>query len=574
MPRLLACLLATLLVPASLSARQVVSGVSGGFNGQPARDVRPATGRSTIRGRVVSADSGQPLRRAEVRISAAELRVQRRIFTDADGRYEFGSLPVGRYSINALKTTFVGWGYGQTQFNSPGKPLVLADNQTADNINISLPRGAVITGRVTDDFGDTVPNVRVQLMRQQFRQGARTLVPGGSTVTTNDIGEYRVFGLTPGSYYLAAMPQPTFFGGPAGGTIEGPESRTGYAPTFYPGTAEVASARKLTVGIGQTLGEINIMLLATRTATISGIAVDVAGRPMGGFVQIVPRGGATGLGGPGGPIRPDGTFSISDVTPGSYVLRANSPRVDSSGPLNGPPEFSLAFVTVAGDDVTGIRLAPIPPVSINGRVSFEDQAAAQSLKPSAVRVVTLAATVGDAGIGIGSGGAPMPIKDDFTFELKTTPGQMGIRALAPGWQVKAIRVNGTDVTDSGLDVGSQGASGVEIEMTNRLQEISGVVTDADRKAVDSYVVVMFAQDRARWVSVFNRYGATARPGNDGRFKVTTLPAGDYYAIALDRSDAIEGQDPEFLDGLTRLASTVSLTPGETRTLDLKLFTVQ
>ena len=575
MPRLLACLLAMLLVPSSLSALQVVSGVTGGtVIGQPARDVRPATGRSTIRGRVVAADSGQPVRRAEVRISAAELRVQRRIFTDADGRYAFGSLPAGRYSIIAIKTTFVGWSYGQTQFTSPGKPLVLADNQTADNINISLPRGAVITGRVTDDFGDTVPNVRVQLMRQQFRQGARTLVPGGSTVSTNDIGEYRVFGLTPGSYYLAATPQPAFFGGPGGGTIEGPESRTGYAPTFYPGTAEVASAQKLTVGIGQTLSEINIMLLATRTATISGMAVDAAGRPMGGFVQIVPRGGATGLGGPGGPIRPDGTFSISDVTPGSYVLRANSPRVDSSGPANGPPEFSLAFVTVAGDDVSGVRLAPVIPVSITGRISFEDQAAGQSLKPSAVRVVTLAATVGDAGIGIGSGGAPMPIKDDFTFELKTTPGQMGIRALVPGWQVKAIRVNGTDVTDSGLDVGSQGASGVEIEMTNRLQEISGGVTDADRKAVDSYVVVMFAQDRARWVSVFNRYGATARPGNDGRFKVTTLPPGDYYAIALDRSDAIEGQDPEFLDGLTRLASTVSLTPGETRTLDLKLFTVQ
>jgi hypothetical protein len=500
------------------------------------------------------------------------------MLTDADGRYEFRELPAGRYAINASKITFVGWAYGQTQPNSPGKPLALADNQTADNINISLPRGAVITGRVTDDFGDTVPNVRVQLMRQQFRQGARTLVPGGSTVTTNDIGEYRVFGLTPGSYYLAATPQPAglFFGpgAPGAGNIEGPDSRNGYAPTFYPGTAEVASAQKLTVGIGQTLSEINIMLLATRTATISGMAVDVDGRPMGGFVQIVPRGGATGLGSLGGPIRPDGTFSISDVTPGSYVLRANNPRVDSSGPPNGPPVFSLAFVTVTGDDVTGVRLAPVIPVSITGRVSFEDQAAAQSLKPSAVRVVTLAATVGDAGIGIGSGGAPLPVKDDFTFDLKTTPGQLGIRALVPGWQVKTIRVNGTDATDSGLDVGSQGMSGVDIEMTNRLQEVSGAVTDADRRAVDSYVVVIFAQDRARWASVFNRYGATARPGADGRFKVTTLPAGDYYAIALDHSDAVEGQDPEFLDGLTRVASTVSLSPGDKRTLDLKLFTVQ
>jgi hypothetical protein len=151
---------------------------------------------------------------------------------------------------------------------------------------------------------------------------------------------------------------------------------------------------------------------------------------------------------------------------------------------------------------------------------------------------------------------------------------MAIRALAPGWQVQAIRINGRDVTDSDLDVGSQGLSGVEIEMTNRLQEISGAVTDAEGNAVADYAVVIFAQDRSRWVAAFNRYAATSRPGADGRFKVTTLPAGDYYAIALDHSDAVEGQDPEFLESITRLASTVSLAPGDARTLDLKLFTVQ
>ena len=266
--------------------------------------------------------------------------------------------------------------------------------------------------------------------------------------------------------------------------LEGQEARNGYAPTFYPGTADATAAQRLTVGVGQTLTEINVALLTTRTATISGMAVDAEGRPMGGFVQIISRGGINGLGGAGGPLRPDGTFSIPNVAPGAYVLRANSPRIDSSGPPSGPPDFSLAYVTVNGEDITDVRLAPVVPVSITGHVSFDDQAAAQTLKPSAVRVAMLASTVGDLGIGIGSGGAPLPVNDDFTFDLKTTPGQLAIRAVVPGWQVKAIHVNGTDVTDSPLDVGAQGVGGVEIEMTNRLQEVSGVVTDADGKPVD------------------------------------------------------------------------------------------
>lgn len=572
MTRVLRSVLAILLISPCASA-QVID-----RPGAPPRDTRPATGRSTIRGRVTS-DGGQPVRRATVRVTAPELRVPRIMLTDADGRYEFGELPAGRYSINASKITFVSWSYGQSQPNIQARPLTLVDNQAANNIDIRLPRGGVIAGRISDEFGEPVPDARVMLLRQQFRLGQRTLTPAGNSATTNDIGEYRIFGQAPGQYYVSAiLQQGGVVAGPAAlttGRLEGQEARNGYAPTFYPGTADSGAAQRVTVGFAQTLNEINIVLLATRTATISGVAVDSQRNPLGGFVQLISRGGINGLGGLGGALRPDGTFSIPNVPPGAYVLRANSQPVRSaSGAPIGPPEFSLAFVTVNGEDVTDVQLTHNVPVSITGRVSFDDQSAAQSLKSSAVRVATLASTVGDAGIGVGSGGGQLSVNDDFTFDLKTTPGQMAIRALAPGWQVQAIRINGRDVTDSDLDVGSQGLSGVEIEMTNRLQEISGAVTDAEGNAVADYAVVIFAQDRSRWVAAFNRYAATSRPGADGRFKVTTLPAGDYYAIALDHSDAVEGQDPEFLESITRLASTVSLAPGDARTLDLKLFTVQ
>ena len=110
MSRVLAGLVALCLVAPSVSAQDaaVVGGFTQGFiqiqgtpNGQPPRDVLPATGRSTIRGRVLTADGGQPMRRATVRITAPELRVPRTALTDADGRYEFRDLPAGRYSINA-----------------------------------------------------------------------------------------------------------------------------------------------------------------------------------------------------------------------------------------------------------------------------------------------------------------------------------------------------------------------------------------------------------------------------------------------------------------------------------------
>ena len=116
--------------------------------------------------------------------------------------------------------------------------------------------------------------------------------------------------------------------------------------------------------------------------------------------------------------------------------------------------------------------------------------------------------------------------------------------------------------------------GVEIELTNRSQQISGLVTNAKGDAVKDCVVLLFAQDRLRWIAAGNRYFSIGRPGDDGRFSVATLPPGDYYAIALDRADPMEWQDPEFLEGLSRQASAFTLAQSETQTLALRLFSLR
>ncbi len=186
--------------------------------------------------------------------------------------------------------------------------------------------------------------------------------------------------------------------------------------------------------------------------------------------------------------------------------------------------------------------------------------------------------------------------EDFTFELKTGPGQYSLRATVAAtlttsgqagaggtsgagggggnlWAVKSVRLGGRDVTDSGITVSAEEVNGLEIELTNRTTQITGQVTDA-RGIVKDYVTLLFSQDRKRWTQAGDRYFRVGRPGQDGRFKVTTLPPGDYYGIALDRADPGEFQDPEFLESLSRQASTFSLTEGETRTVDLRLFTLQ
>ena len=586
MSRVLACLVALVLGAPALEAQGiaggVVSGVAGAPPQQPARDTRPAVpARSIIHGRVVAAESGLPLRKATIRATAPGVQGQHTTLTDSDGRYELRDLPAGRYSLNVIKQPYVSLSYGQTDPSGVGKPVVLADNQAVDNIDFRLTRGGVITGRVMDEFGEPVTNANVTSLVQQFSQGQRRLISTGGRSSTNDIGEYRIFGLSPGQYYISASSSPLSFMAPGNTTVTTPDDRSGYAPTYYPGVASVGGAQRIAIKAGQTLSEVNITLLVTRMASVSGFAVDAEGRPLSnGAVTLMPRGGALGMAGGGGQLGKDGAFTIRNVVPGDYTVRANAPRLPPvpGSPVT-PPEFSIARITVNGDDVAGVRLAPLTSISLAGRVVFADQSASQSLNPSTIRVGMQAADPEEAGFGV-----PLPppqaLKDDFTFELKATTGRYLLRANVPSgagstnpWVLKAVRLNGVDVTDRGVDVDTRDINGIEIELTNRGQRVTGRATDASGEAQPDYAVLVFPQDRTRWLAAGNRYFATGRPGDDRQFAIATLPPGDYYAIAVDRYGQMDWQDPDYLDGLSRQATPLSLSEGDTRTLDLRLFTV-
>jgi protocatechuate 3,4-dioxygenase beta subunit len=539
-----------------------VGGVTGGvveFAGVPQRDTQPpATGTSVIRGRIIDASNGTPLRKASVRISSPEIREMRSATTDVEGRYEFRDLPGGRFNVSAGKAGYVDLSYGQSAPFEASKPLQLGEKQTVEKVDLALSRGAVITGRVLDEYGEPIADVQVMPMRNQFTPAGRRPTPSGRSATTNDIGEFRLFGLAPGQYFISATYRNMGFNG-------GSDDQVGYAPTYYPGTANIADAQSLPIGLGGSVSDVTLMLVSTRTARITGTAIDSQGRPVRqGAVMVMPRGGMMQMSTAGGPIRPDGTFTINGVPPGEYMLRAMLPGIPGPGAL---PEAMTATVSVNGVDVTDVRLEPLRPITVTGRVVL-DPVAARSFKPETFR---LGATPSEPMMLAGPPPPPSAVRDDLTFEFKTYPGNVIVRpmAAATGWMVKAVYLNGADVTD-GITLRDEDVSGLEVELTNRVPDVSGLVTNGKGEIVKEYAAIAFPQDQDRWNAPGPGRNAMVRPDEEGRFRFRTLRPGDYYVAAIEHVQNGDWMDPVFLESIRMRATRISVNEGDTQTLDLKL----
>jgi hypothetical protein len=515
----------------------------------------PAAGTSILRGHVFAADTGLPLRKAQVRIFAGEIRENRMTTTDPDGAYEFKDVKAGRYSISANKGSYVGLSYGQSRPTEASKPLQILDNQTVERVDITLPRGSVITGRIVDEYGEPMSDVQIAPQSYQTVQGQRRLIPAGRQAQTDDMGEFRLFGIPPGQYYLTAtwrQINPT-----------NSDDKTAYAPMYYPGTDNIAQAQRLTIAVGQQVSDIVMALKPIRATRISGSATTSDGRAMSGSVMLMSTEGYGFNFAGSGPLR-DGNFSINGVAPGQYTLRAQS--FGPGGPADA--EFAIAKVTVTGDDIGDLHLVGSKASIGSGRIIIDPGAAAAM--PPGTMLMAMPVDPGPMMIGM----SPGRVAEDGTFELKSAPGRARINMNgAAGWQIRAVRINGTDVTDAGLEFKpNEDISGIEVEITNKLTTITGLVSNARGDTLKDYTTIAFAQDKEKW-KMMGRYLSMGRPDQDGRFKISGLAPGEYYIIALDSAQSNQLTDPEFLESVRAKASTLVLREGESRTVDLKVNSV-
>jgi hypothetical protein len=566
-------------------------------SGRPREPQAAGTGR--IGGRVMAAD-GRAIKRARVLATARELANGQAALTDENGIFDIAELPAGHYTITASKSGFLTLSYGQRRPLQSGVPLDLADGQQLKGIDLRLPRGGVIEGRIQDEDGYPIAGVMVRAMRYQYVQGNRRLMAAAS-MQTDDEGHYRIWGLMPGDYYVNAVARVNLGGmggGIGGGRVaEGAGGRGGFdvlalvtasmaqiagqnvaailsdgtekdpvslAPTYYPGVPSPSEASVVKLGLGEQARDINFQLQLVRTARIDGQVVSADGAAIaGGTIQLTPASDPlatrTQIGDTfGARIQGDGAFSVNNVLPGSYIMRAHSDAA------SGSPQFATQMISVAGSDLSDLVLVLAPGAALSGTVTFRGAAA----PPPPERVVVTA-----------------PPTDQTTFPPAGRPdaeGRFTIQNVAAGphliranpnsdkWMLKSVTIEGRDVTDTPIEIRSRESVGdIAIVFTDQVSEIAGLVTNADGAPVSDYTVLAYPTDAGLWRPQARQI-MTTRPDQTGKYRLRGLPGGEYYLVTVDPTEQGEWFDPRYLETHRTDAIRVKINDGDVRTQDWRV----
>ena len=534
----------------------------------PARPLRPGEtppkGSGVLKGQVIASGTGTPVRRAQVRAMSMEGRGGGVTSTDNEGRYEIKDLPAGRYNITASKGGFSPGNFGQRRPGEPGTPIDLSDGQTAEKVNFVLARGGVIAGRIVDDGGEPVSGTMVAAMRYQFVQGTRRLVPAngeGSTDRTDDQGSFRLFGLPPGDYYVSASNRSGMMMMPG---MNNTESEA-FAPTYFPGTPNVSEATRVSVKPGQEMTGANFAMIVARMARVRGRAINSRGEPVtGAMLMMMPdEPMSMGMNMNNAMVAGDGTFQFANIPPGRYNL-----QVRPTGMPSASSEFGSVKVVVGNDDLDNVIVTTSPGVTARGVVMTHDgalpafRADQVSIFPGPAEPTAMFMNPGQS-----------RINDDFSFEMTGLADRRLLRVNVqnPGWYLKAVMFDGADVTDSGIEF-SPGRSyeGLQVILTQKTTDLSGLVTDDRGRPVLDATVVIFPANRDRWTYA-SRYMRSLRPDTNGRYSFKSLPPGeDYLIIAVQNLEQGQGSDPDFLARAREEAQPFTLSEGEAKAVDVKL----
>lgn len=600
--------LVALLALVSISAQQV-----------PSRDlpaVVPTSGTATVSGIVVNdATPPQPVRRAIVTLSGGGLVPSRSVVTDDEGRFSVTGLPEGRFIVTVRRSGFITSSYGAKRPGRPGTALAVAAGAHIPDVHVRIWRGAAIEGVVRDEFGRPAAGVTMFAMPARRITGAALTLNNDGAIT-DDRGRFRLFGLEPGTYAVAARPGGTVGapllartdaevdaifarltgGGGAARPAAGQESSaapTTFAPIYYPGTADIGSAQPITLAPGQLVEGLDFTLQRVAASVVEGQLLRADGTPArGATVQLALQAAQSRF-----PFDEpvvfdttadqDGRFRLGSIAPGVYQLiargpAAEPPKVDTGGVVLSQPggaavnHWATMPVTVVGGDLTGLNLTLAPGRTVRGRVEFtgseKPPASMQQIRMNLIPsggvdrqgvVRTIAFTIGGA------------ISPDGSFEITSVPpgrfrlSFFGAPIASGPWFPHSAMIGGVDTFDGLVDFNALPDGELVVTFSDNPGELSGTLSTQDGAPVSDVFVIAYSANNAHWGPQARRVQAV-RPGVDGRYHIARLPAGEYFLAAVTDVDQDEWQDPAFLAELIPASIKVALTDGEKKTQDIRL----
>jgi uncharacterized protein (DUF2141 family) len=374
-----------------------------------------------------------------------------------------------------------------------------------------------------------------------------------------------------------------------------------YAAQFYPGVMTMSNAQLVDIPYGSSRRGVDFQLQPVPAATVSG-RLEGAGDASSMLLRLMPA-GSEGLGAGSESattlVERDGSFTFLNVPAGEYTLLAQAvfgEFTNGNGEMSlpDPPGFSgvgqalvenslpglsysshtgkakmwgRASVIVGASDVTGVMVPMRPGITVRGRVVFSGGSgrrlsAAIGAKPAN----------GDLSLGAISAYVLIDGETPFTLEgLGSGTYLIGLGSWFAQYDtVASVTSGGHEIRDTGLDTSAgRDVDDVVVTLTENVTSIQGAVRG---DAAAGAAVIVFPVDRARWVD----YGGdpilikSKAADSNGAFLIKGLPEGEYFAVAVDRSQHDAWTNPKFLEAASAVATRIALKWGDKKTVDLQI----
>lgn len=512
-----------------------------------------------VEGAVLLAGSDAPVRKAMVTLFGRGMRVPLNATTSEDGSFVFEKVPPGDYNFSARHVRFVAVDKSGDDGPFAGRKISISEGQAVKGVVFKMVPGAVVTGKVYDEYGDPQPGAMVFLQLFRYINGKKQMTPSGRD-NTDDRGEYRIFNVAPGKYYLSASYRIRTWGREV---ARSEASDSSYPTVYYPGVLEPETAMELELRANEERQGMDLRLVLDRAVRVKG-RVMLGGKPAReAYVRLMPKGSMQFERMSNQPTDPKtGEFEFSGVRPGTYSLNASATGTGGSRDrLAG-----VAEVQVASSNIDGVMINLSSGMEIPGQVILEgDNSGAVGFEEQVTRV------------GLSREGLPMfggsgfgAVKPDGSFKLaQVMPGEYRLRVLPlpEGGYLAGAVFGDQDVFGQRFQItqGAQGPLTVRIRMS--AATVAGVVEDEDGRPLPD-VRVMLAPEASKR----ERRELFATDGTDqyGNFSFKNVAPGEYKAWAFEKLDRGRHMEPDFLAAIEDEGEKIEADDNGSYSLKLKL----
>ena len=511
----------------------------------PATQAAPAP--ASVEGVVLSAATGQPLKRAQVALEPAtpgEAALAQSC--DDNGHFLFPKISAGRYSIAVQRDRYLPAGSAIADGQRLPPVFMLFPGQQMRKVVLRMRIWGVLAGKVR--FGDAEPatGVTIRAWRVYFHEGRRGYTLAAST-QTNDLGEYRIYGLPPGYYMVAAMyAARQMFTNAKVVPSPGAPKNTGYPMTFYPDATRLSDAVPIRIGYGDEVGGNDIYLDPEPLQNIAGRVISsLSGLPLRDpaiQLQLADGSGNTGVtSAVSATVDAAGRFEISGIPSGSYEIVVSA--------QDGPSQLAARrLLTVADAPEDSLELMAQPVAVWTGHIKIDTNL---DVKQDALRVEMAPR---DASAPI----ATAEVGEDGSFAIELQPGltyDAYVRNAPVGFYIDSVRVGNVERLGTGLRVeGGARATDLQIELAEGARVSGRVAINGESAASGAQVALIPDPPDGRYQSF-----ATAVADAYGGFDFDGVAPGRYIVAAWADQAPCDIYNPQSVPACGKAGTTVNVT---------------